>query len=232
MHCIGILGGMGPAATLDFMTKLMALTPASRDQDHLPLILASLPQIPDRSAAILGTGEDPLPILEYGVKLLNRVGTGLIVIPCATSHHWYQELSTISQAPIMHIANAILDKVPRNDRTLILATRGTLASGFLQRKLTDCEIDFEVPSPDSDQFSIDECIRLTKAGQYALAGRSLDPVLHNANARGIRSVIMGCTEIPLAAAHATAIDLNLIDCTLELARYTVDHALRHGWNRL
>lgn len=232
MRCIGILGGMGPAATIDFMTKLMALTPAFRDQDHLPVILASLPQIPDRSAAILGLGEDPLPILKHGVKLLNRVDIGLIVIPCATSHHWYQELSAISQAPIMHIANATLDKVPRDGRTLILATRGTLASGFFQRTLNEHEIDFEIPAPDLDQSAIDECIRLTKAGRYESAGRSLDPVLKQAIARGITSVIMGCTEIPLAAAHVMARDLNLIDCTLELARHTVDHALQRGWNRL
>jgi aspartate racemase len=232
VHCIGILGGMGPAATIDFMSKLLALTPASCDQDHLPIILASLPQIPDRSAAILGIGEDPLPILEFGVKLLNRVGVDLIVIPCATSHHWHQELSAISQAPIMHIANAILDKVPSNGRLLILATRGTLASGFFQRTLSNHEIDFEIPCPESDQSSIDECIRLTKAGQYELASRYLDPVLKNATARGITSVIMGCTEIPIAAAHITATGLNLIDCTLELARHTVDHALKRGWNKL
>lgn len=232
MRCIGILGGMGPAATIDFMTKLVALTPSSRDQDHLPVVLASLPQIPDRSAAILGFGEDPLPMLEQGVKLLNRADVGLIVIPCATSHHWYQELSAISHAPIMHIANAALDRVPRTGRTLILATRGTLASGFFQRTLTDHEIDFEIPDPDSDQSAIDECIRSIKAGRYESAGRALDPVLKQAVAHGVTSVIMGCTEIPLAAAHVTTKGLTLIDCSLELARHTVDHALQRGWNRL
>ena len=63
MPAIGILGGMGPAATVDFVGKLVSLTPAQCDQDHIPLLLASIPHVPDRSAAILGQGHDPLPAL-------------------------------------------------------------------------------------------------------------------------------------------------------------------------
>ena len=231
MPFIGVLGGMGPAATVDFMAKLVALTPASSDQDHLPVVVVNLPQIPARSAAILGHGQDPLPALKEGVALLNRANVGLIAIPCSTSHHWYGALSAASHAPILHIARAAVSQAPRGERTLILATRGALASGFFQRELTAHETPFDIPSPGNDQVSVDDCIRLIKAGQTTLAATCLNRVLVNARARGVQTVIMGCTELPLAAPHTERHELRLIDCTLELARCAVEYALQRGWNR-
>ena len=225
MRRVGVLGGMGPAATLDFMSKLLALTPAERDQDHLPVICANLPQIPDRTAAILGRGEDPLPSLLRGIAILNEAGVELIAIPCSTSHHWYAALSRASRAPILHIAPAAVARVPPGERTLVLATRGALHSGLYQRELAARCIPCEVPDPDLSQSLVDDCIRLTKSGQVALAGAILDGVLTAARARGIGSVLLGCTELPLAARYAEPDGLQLIDCTLELARRTVACAL-------
>ena len=82
MQRIGVLGGLGPAATVDFLDQLVRLTPARRDQDHLPVLAAFLTQVPDRSAAILGQGPDPLPALLEGIALLNHTGVDLIAIPC------------------------------------------------------------------------------------------------------------------------------------------------------
>ncbi|WP_295405002.1 amino acid racemase [uncultured Thiocystis sp.] len=230
MSFIGVLGGMGPAATVDFMAKLVALTPARRDQDHLPVVVVSLPRIPARSPAILGHDQDPLPALADGIERLNRVNVGVIAIPCSTSHHWYGQLSAVSRAPILHIARAAVSRAPRGARTLILATRGALASGFFQRELAARETPFDIPSPDDDQVLVDDCIRLVKAGQPALAGAFLNRVLASAREHGVRTVILGCTELPLAAAHIERHELQLIDCTLELARCAVDYAVRRGWN--
>jgi aspartate racemase len=223
---IGVLGGMGPAATVDFMAKLVALTPADRDQDHLPVIVASLPQVPDRSAAILGRGEDPLPSLLRGIRLLNHADVDLVVIPCSTSHHWYDELSAASHAPILHIASATVARVPRGGPTLILATRGALASGFFQRELAACNTPCLIPSPEVDQVLVDESIRLIKGGKPVAAGAHLSRVLNRSRERDVRTVIMGCTELPLAATHVESSGLRLIDCALELARSTVNYAMR------
>lgn len=231
MPYLGVLGGMGPAATLDFMSKLVALTPASRDQDHLPVLVASLPQIPDRSAGILGHGEDPLPALLDGVRLLNRAGVGLIAIPCASSHHWHSELSAASGAPILHVAKATAARVPREGRALILATRGTLASGFFQDELLAHGMAFEIPAPETEQLAVDECIRRVKAGEVTCAAELLEDVLARARERGLHTVILGCTELPLAASEARSESMTLIDCNLELARQAVEHGLRYGWNR-
>lgn len=231
MSRIGVLGGMGPAATVDFMAKLVALTPALCDQDHLPVVVANLPQVPDRSAAILGDGQDPLPHLKQSVKLLNRAGAGVIAIPCSTSHHWYRELSLVSRAPILHIAQVVAACLAPGERTLILATRGALASGFFQREFAASVAPWALPR-DDEQCAIDDCIRLVKAGQSAPAGAFLNPVFARACACGIETVILGCTELPLAAAHAERQPLRLIDCTLELARAAVAYGLQHGWQRM
>lgn len=230
MACIGVLGGMGPAATVDFLGKLVALTPATCDQDHLPVVVAHMPQVPDRSAAILGRGADPLPGLQRGIDLLNSSKVGLVVIPCNSSHHWFEQMSAASHAPILHIARACVARVPVGGRTCVLATRGALASGFYQRELARHGTPWEVPDPVTEQGLVDECIRLIKAGQPELAGALLDEVLVRTRERGTEAVIMGCTELPIAAAFADRHDLMLIDSTLELARSTVAYALQAGWN--
>lgn len=231
MSHIGVLGGMGPAATVDFMAKLISLTPAQRDQDHLPVVVANLPQVPDRSAAILGTGANPLDALLRGIRLLNQSGAGLIVIPCNTSHHWYEEMQAASAAPILHIAQACMQRVTPGTRTLLLGTRGALRSGFYQRALDAAGAPWELPAEGGEQAAVDECIRLVKAGQFKAGGNHLALVLRAAAERGAQAVILGCTELPLALPHSGTQGLQPLDSTLELARAAVDYALARHWRQ-
>jgi aspartate racemase len=233
MSRIGVFGGMGPSATVDFMDKLVQLTPARRDQEHLPVIVASLPHIHDRSRSILGQGPDPLPQLLEGIAFLNGAGVGVIAIPCNSSHHWYEEMSRASSVPILHIARSCVAALSQGgaQRVAIFATRGALASGFYQRELQAHGIGFVVPEPVQAQAAVDDCIRQVKAGDPAAAGASLDRALRLAKEQGATAVIMGCTEIPIAARHAPAHGLHLVDSSLELARAAVNYALERGWNR-
>lgn len=232
MSRIGVFGGMGPQATVDFLDKLVRLTPATRDQDHLPVIVASLPHIHDRSRAILGTGRDPLPMLLSGIDFLNTTGVGVIAIPCNSSHHWYTQMSERSAVPILHIAQACVAAMAKPaGKVAVLATRGALASGFYQRALAERGIDYLVPAPDTAQVEVDGCIREIKAGNMDAGGAHLAAALADAQAQGASAVIMGCTEIPIAARHAGDTPLTLVDSSLELARATVNYALERGWNR-
>lgn len=233
MSRIGVFGGMGPSATVDFLDKLVRLTPAARDQEHLPVIVASLPHIHDRSRAILGTGADPLPQLLLGIDFLNASGVGVIAIPCNSSHHWYEQMSERSQVPIIHIAKACVAAIAQEGpaRVAVLATRGALASGFYQRALQERGIDYLVPDPDTVQGRVDDCIRQIKAGDMQAGGDSLAAVLAAITAQGATAAIMGCTEIPIAARHAGPTALTLVDSSLELARASVNYALERGWNR-
>lgn len=232
MSMIGVLGGMGPAATVDFLDKVVRLTPASRDQEHIPVIAASLPHVPDRSACILGIGADPLPSLLRGIDLLNGIGVGVVVVPCNSSHHWYDQLSAHAKAPVLHIAKACVERIaqPRGSRVLVLATRGALHSGFYQKALADAGLLAVVPDPDKVQPLVDDCIRLVKSGTLEKSGTSLGYVFALASEMQVSAVIMGCTEIPIAARYCDAFGLELVDSSLTLAQAVVDYAVERRWH--
>jgi aspartate racemase len=233
MALIGILGGMGPLATVDFFERVIELTSsagASCDQEHLPLLLANLPHIPDRSKAMLKTGEDPLSALLDGIDMLNRNGVELIAIPCNSAHHWYDAMREHSRAPILHIAEACVAAIPRGTRrAAVLATGGTLSSGLYQRILERHDIEPVVPN-GATQAHIDACIKAVKAGDLDVAARELQAALTEFAVLGAEAAVMGCTEIPLAARRIAAPPMQLIDSTLELARATVSYGLARGWN--
>lgn len=233
MSRIGVFGGMGPSATVDFLDKLVRLTPASRDQDHLPVIVASLPHIHDRSSAILDRGRDPLPQLLAGIQVLNQASVGVIAIPCNSSHHWFDEMSASSKAPLLHIARTCVEAIPSTgvSRVAIFATRGALVSGFYQRELRARGIDFLLPDPEGGQKQVDGCIREVKAGNLETGGQLLTLACQEAVKQGADALIMGCTEIPVASRYADVSDLKLVDSSLELARASVAYALARGWNR-
>src|SRR5208283_405759 len=99
---------MGPAATADFLAKLVRLTPARRDQEHIPIVLYCQPQTPDRGAAILAGGVSPLPHLLQGVRRLTEAGAQVLAIPCNSTHHWFEQLQAACPVPILHIADAAI----------------------------------------------------------------------------------------------------------------------------
>ncbi len=233
MTMIGVLGGMGPAATVDFMAKLVGLTPAGCDQEHLPVLVANLPHVPDRSRSILGNGADPLPHMLRGIQLLNEAEVGLVVVPCNTSHHWFDAMARACRAPMLHIARACVAALPAGAglRVSLFATRGAIQSGFYQRELAARDLVCMAPDPEGAQAQVDACIQAVKAGDLDRGAACLAASLADASAQGAQAVIMGCTEIPVAAARLDAQGLQLVDSSLELARQAVNHALFLGWNR-
>ena len=232
MSRIGVFGGMGPAATVDFVDKLVQLTPARRDQEHIPIIVANLPHVHDRSRAILGIGPDPLPQLLAGIDFMNAAQVGVVAIPCNSSHHWYAQMSERSKAPILHIAQACVAAIADPSlKVAVFATRGALASGFYQKALAERGIAFLVPPEGGAQSHVDDCIRYVKGGEMVEGSAALDEALKWARSSRAGAVIMGCTEIPIAARGATVQGLQLVDSSLELARAAVSYALERGWNR-
>ncbi|RDK00757.1 aspartate/glutamate racemase family protein [Paraburkholderia lacunae] len=233
MAMIGILGGMGPLATVDFMERIIQLTSTAGalcDQQHLPLLVANLPHIPDRSEAMLGVGEDPLPALLDGIDMLNRNGVELIAVPCNSAHYWYDAMRARSGAPMLHIAETCVAAMPPGTRcAAVLATGGTLHSGLYQRVLAARDIVPVVPDEGTQQ-NLDACIHAVKAGDLARSAEYLRAALLDLEARGAEAAVMGCTEIPLAARHLKAPAMTLVDSTLELARATVSYGLSRGWN--
>lgn len=235
---IGVLGGMGPAATADFLSKLVALTPADCDQHHLPILVANLPHVPDRSRHLAGLGPSPLPHMLSNLSVLNQARVSLVVVPCNTSHHWFDELAAHSQAPMLNIAQICVAAAAALgvQRVSLFATRGTLQSGFYARELARLGIEMLLPHPHDAQTQVDACIRSVKAGDLPAGAQALQLALADATHQNAQAVILACTELPIAAQHLQSAmaqgptALPLIDSTLELARATVAHGRAAGWH--
>src|SRR4051795_2524890 len=103
---LGVLGGMGPLASAQFMVRLTLLTPAEQDQAHIPAVLWSDPRVPPRTAARLAGGADPLPALLRGIRGLEAAGCGAIAIPCNTAHGWFGQMQAATRLPLLHILEA------------------------------------------------------------------------------------------------------------------------------
>jgi aspartate racemase len=199
---LGVLGGMGPLAGAAFMTRLALLTPAARDQDHVPAVLWNDPRVPDRTAALLGGGPSPLPHLLYGVERLVHAGAGCIVIPCNTAHLWFEDLVRAAPVPFLHIADAAIDDLARQGvlggRVGVMGTSGTLRLRLYQERLEARGYACLVPSDEEiDTLCMPAIARVKQnrvADGYAPAAACVERLL----ARGAQAIMLGCTELPLA----------------------------------
>nr|WP_082708616.1 amino acid racemase [Marinobacterium profundum] len=221
---IGILGGMGPLATVDFVKKIIDQTAASRDQDHLPLLIHSVPQIPDRTACLMDNRESPLAALTQGLNTLVAGGAGCIAIPCNTAHYWHPALAEASPVPILHIARACAEQLSAQGVTRVglMATDGTLKAGFYTQELAHYGIDL-IEHAAMLQQRIMEGIYCVKSGALEQGAIILEDCLQRMLASGVERVILGCTEIPLALDSInSSLSRHGIDATGVLAKACVD----------
>ena len=198
---LGILGGMGPAASAEFITRLIQQTPATRDQDHIPFVLWNEPRIPDRSTSMRNGDDNPLPYLIDGIQALKYTGCDLIVIPCNTAHFWHNELVKLN-VPIIHIVDSVADALRDvnvvNTKIGIMGTQATVEFGLYQYMLTKLGWDCIVPSKEEMDTSVQPSIDLIKGGKVEQARLILMTVVKSLIERGANAVVLGCTEIPLA----------------------------------
>jgi aspartate racemase len=220
---LGVLGGMGPAATADFLAKLVAATPAANDQEHLSVIVQSIPTIPDRSRAILGQGPSPLPALRAGLARLRVAGCALAAMPCNSAHYWYDALA--GELPMLHIVDAVVDTL--RNRGIdggpigLLATAGTVAAGIYQDRLAGTGFEILVPSAEEQAGLVDATIRGIKAGEIGRATIDLRQAMVLLQARGTRATVLGCTELPLVLVAPPHAAHPVIDSTAALAQACV-----------
>jgi aspartate racemase len=223
---IGILGGMGPAATADFYLKVIEETRAERDEDHVPLLIQSDPRIARRPPAILSGGESPLPALLASRDRLVAAGALALAMPCNTAHYWYAQLAADCPVPFLSIVAASCDEVaalsPPGSRIGLIATRGTVAGrvfdeplearGYVPLHCTDDELDTAVLP----------AIELVKLGRAVDAGQLLEPALEALFARGAEVVVLACTETPMALdTVASPLRARCVDTNRALARACV-----------
>ncbi len=218
---IGVLGGMGPAATVDFLAKVVARTPAERDQDHVPLIVYDVPQIPPRAAAIRAGSDAPLAPMLAGIQMLNKAGVEAITIPCNTAHHWYAQLQAATGAPIIHIADAVLEALREKPvrRIGLAATRGTIMARIYHERLEPAGCEVIVPE-EPTQTCVDQAIDAVKASDFVSAKTAAEQLVERLRNAGAERVLLACTELPVALAGSVALP-HCLDATDALACATV-----------
>ncbi|CAN1549353.1 RacX Aspartate racemase [Rhabdaerophilaceae bacterium] len=217
---IGVLGGMGPLATVDFMQKVIEATPAERDQDHVPLIVYSVPQIPDRVGAAAAGTDEPLPAMLKGIRTLEQAGAEAIAIACNTAHAWYDELSASTKVRIIHMAQAVISVAAQNTGPIaLLATVGTLQAGIYQSHLDKAGLQVLVSEADVQTVIID-AIAAVKLGQIERARVSFDVAAARLLETGAERLLLACTELPLAA-KGSIYEARCLDATACLAQACV-----------
>lgn len=222
---IGILGGMGPLATVDLFGKIVQATPARTDQDHLPIVVYSDPRVPDRTDALLYGGEDPTPWLIHGARQLAGMGADFIVVPCNTAHAFFERVQPHVDRPLLSMidsaADTIRERYPDARTVGLLATSGTIRSGIYQQALQSRGIDTIVPDDEVQQQYVMPAIQAVKAGEpHESSTAWLVEAARSLEARGAQVILAACTEIPVVL-QQRHLSLPLVDATESLAHRAV-----------
>ncbi len=200
---VGIIGGMGPHSTIRLFELIVELTPIQREQDHLRILIDNRPQIPDRTAFLLGKGPSPVPFLQESARMLETWGAELIAIACNTAHAFWQEVQNSVTIPVLNmiqlVREAVSHHVPPEMPVLLLATDGTLKTGLYQRNIPQREIII----PDAQwQAMIMEAIYgeegIKVRGVQAPNVGNIRRVIQHYVPQKPGAIIAGCTEIELA----------------------------------
>lgn len=200
---LGVLGGMGPLATAEFLRSLAVSAPATTDQQHPRVLLLSEPAIPDRTEAVLAGDDAPLPALESGLRTLARWGADLLVVPCNTAHVYLDRLRGRLPVPVMDIVDATLREAMRVSPAggWLAASTGTVASGLYQRRAR--ALGYRVLVPDgAHRDAIHAAAVRVKANDVADAGDELRGAMRSLWQRARLPMIAACTELPIAFAAA------------------------------
>ncbi len=223
MKTLGVLGGMGPAATLDFLVKLHAATPATRDEEHLRVISDSDPRVPGRNAALSGDGPSPGPALAAMARRLEVAGAELLAMPCNAAHGWSGEIAAAVSVPFVSMIDAAADAaLATGAKTVgVLAAAATLQSGLYHRALAARGLAV-VAAPAE---AIMPLIMRVKSGDTgADVGAAMAALAADLAGQGADVVLMACTEVPLVL-DQPQVAVPLVDATAALVQAVLRAAL-------
>lgn len=224
---VGILGGMGPEATVDLFAKIVGATPASTDQEHLRIIIDNNAKIPSRQANLLGNGEDPTPLLQATARNLERAGAGFIVMPCNTAHLFFDRVVEAVRIPVLNIADEtvedVLRRFPRIQTIGVLASTATVQLRLYHGKLEARGLRAISPA-QADQEIVQSVIFSVKAGDKGPEVREMiRGVAERLAAQGAEALLTACTELPLVLQDG-GVGVPVVDPTHALAMAAVRFA--------
>ena len=223
---VGIIGGMGPAATLDLFNKILKATPAKKDQDHIHIIIDNFPQIPDRTAFLLGKGENPLPYLLKSVRTLEKANVDVLCMPCNTAHYFVEDIRKATPLPFISIVESTLNEIKssfENSKNIgLLATDGTII-GRVYHKVFEVE-GYKIITPlEEKQHEVMKIVYSIKAGRIEENVQTFEEIIEHMKFLGSEVVILGCTELPILLKYFEP-SIPVIDATSCLAKEIVNFA--------
>ncbi len=221
---LGIFGGMGPEATADLYKQVIKLTPATKDQDHIPTLMYSMPQIPDRMASIRNDDLKLVPFLVDGLKRLENAGASYIAIPCNTVHYFFNQMQEAISIPIINMiketVNEISIKYPDLKSIGLLATTATIETKLYENELVSK--GYKVIVPDNNMMqNVMKAIFGIKAGiDNQLNEDLLAAAGHQVIDKGAELIVLGCTEIPIAF-NTERVNVPVVNATKVLAERAI-----------
>ena len=218
---LGILGGMGPAATVELYRRLTEATAASSDQDHPRIIIDSNAKVPDRTAALLDGGPDPTPFLLDSLTTLQAAGVDVIVMPCNTAHAYLEVIREHASVPGVDMVERTAAAAPAEGPIGLLATSGTIEVGLYQDALATRDLEVVLPN-DDDQAAAMRAIHHIKAGDVQAAIPDAERAATALEQAGAKAIILGCTEFSVLAVHHQ-LSLPTVDPLDTLVRAALDH---------
>ena len=224
---VGVIGGLGPAATVHFLHRVVQLTDAHRDQDHVDLLVWQHGSIPDRTAFLLGHGENPEPVLVSDAVALERAGARFVAIPCNTAVVWVDAMRAAVSIDVLDtVAETVAAAqvaVPGLRRLGVLATDGTLLAGTYARAAEAAGVEMLVPDADVQREVMAIIYDGVKAGRPVSRSR-FDAVVEHLRERGAEAVTLGCTELSVLHGELGIDDPTVVDSIDALARRVVTRA--------
>lgn len=224
----GVIGGMGPDATVDFMSRVLRETPGKLDQDHVRMVVEHNPRIPSRQLAMRGEGENPGPVIAAMAARLETAGADFLVMPCNLAHAWQGDIHAATSIPFVSIIDAsvqsALDISDDNSAVGLLTTPGCFAAGLYQQALADVGRPVITQTPDelNEAMSLVERIKAGDKSRDVVSG--LRTLANELIGRGAKVLIAACTEFPLVL-DESMFDVAFVSSTDVLARKTVALAL-------
>ena len=219
---IGIVGGMGPLATCDLFKKIVEITDAACDQDHVRVCIDSNTEISDRTAAILSGGKNPVPEMVKSAVRLQGMGADVLIMPCNTAHYFYNQIVPFVDTPFLNMLEETAKEIKRRGikKVGLLATDGTCQSGVYKTVFDAAGIEILSPSPVGQQAVMDVIYKGVKAGNLSIDLSGFNKAMDELFEAGAEVLVLGCTELPVAF-ELFHIDRPNIDPTLVLAAAAV-----------
>lgn len=227
---LGVLGGMGPMATVLFLEHIVNFTNAGNDQEHINTIIYNMPSIPSRTDFILNnSNESPLPHLIKYVTALKNLNVSIIAIPCVTAMYFYSQISNLG-VEVCNIADiALNDSEKQNNKIGVLATTGTVSSNVFQNLYKG---DIILPNTHYQNIIMDIIFNSVKGG-YPVNKNKFIEVINHLKEKGSNKIILGCTELSIAKKECNLKDDMLIDALEQLAKHCILRlSLKNGAGRI